>query len=121
MANIETDFPKNLSYNLKELAGGFNKQKVKVLGDLQTTSASGVIRFKLLPTNAIVDLRCLVLYFTGSSAGTGSTTSYIRRFTQFFPDFPVFFLFPISKSESGKKKHKISPIFPLFPLFFLLL
>ena len=75
--NIEIGYPKNLAYNLKELLGGFNKQKVKVLGDLQTTSASGVVRFKL-PANAIVDLRSLVLYFTGSTAGTGSTTSYIH-------------------------------------------
>ena len=77
MANIETGFPKNLSYNLKELAGGFNKQKVKVLGDLQTTNASGVVRYKL-PSGVIVDLRSIVLYFTGSTAGTGSTTSYLH-------------------------------------------
>jgi hypothetical protein len=78
MANIETGFPKNLAYNLKELGGGgFNKQKVKVLGDLQTTYASGVVRFKL-PANAIVDLRSLVLYFTGSVTGSGSTTSYLH-------------------------------------------
>jgi len=77
MANIETGFPKNLAYNLKELAGGFNKQKVKILGDLQSVSASGIVRFKL-PSNTIVDLRSLVLYFTGATAGTGSTTSYIH-------------------------------------------
>ena len=81
MANIETGFPKNLSYALKELAGGFNKQKVKCLGDLQTVNANGVVRFKL-PSNAIVDLRSLVLYFTGSTAGTGSTVSYLH-----FPRF----------------------------------
>ena len=75
--NIEIGYPKNLAYNLKELLGGFNKQKVKVLGDLQTTAASGVVHFKL-PANAIVYLHSLVLYFTGSTAGTGSTTSYIH-------------------------------------------
>ena len=77
MTNIETSFPKNLSYNLKELGGGFNKQKVKILGDLQTTSAGGVVRFKL-PSGTIIDLRSLVLYMTGSTAGTGSTTAYIH-------------------------------------------
>jgi len=77
MANIETGFPKNLAYNLKELAGGFNKQKVKILGDLQSVSANGIVRFKL-PSNTIVDLRSLVLYFSGTVAGTGSTTSYLH-------------------------------------------
>ncbi len=77
MTNIETGFPKKLSYNLKELAGGFSKQKVKILGDLQTVKASGTVRFKL-PSNAIVDLRSVVLYFSGACSGTGSTTSYLR-------------------------------------------
>ena len=75
--NIETSYPKNLSYNLKELGSGFNKQKVKILGDLQTITAGGVVRFKL-PTGTIIDLRSLVLYFTGSCDGTGSTTSYLH-------------------------------------------
>ena len=95
MANIETGFPKNLAYNLKELAGGFNKQKVKVLGDLQSTSASDVVRFKL-PTGVIVDLRSLVLYFTGSTAGTRSTTSYIQ-----FPRYSSSFLQRITLSVNN--------------------
>lgn len=73
----ERDFPKNLAYKLKELYGGFNKQKVKILGDLQSVSAGGVVRFKL-PSNTILDLRSLVLYMTGATSGTGSTTSYIH-------------------------------------------
>jgi hypothetical protein len=77
MENIEAGFPKNLSYNMKELAGGFNKHKVKILSDLQTVNASGTVRFKL-PSNAIVDLHSVVLYFTGACSGTGSTTSYLH-------------------------------------------
>lgn len=71
------DFPRNLNYNLKELTAGLNKQKVKILADFQTTNAGGTIRFKL-PAGTIIDLRSLVLYFTGSITGTGSTTSYLH-------------------------------------------
>lgn len=81
MANIETGFPKNLAYSLKELNSGFNKQKCKILADLQSGSAGSVVRFKL-PTNVIVDLRSIVLYMTGSCQGTGSTVSYFH-----FPRF----------------------------------
>lgn len=76
--NIQTGFPKNLAYNLKELGGGFNKQKVKILPDLQTVNAGGVVRYKL-PSGVIIDLRSLVMYMTGTASGTvAGGTGYIH-------------------------------------------
>lgn len=77
MSDIQTGFPKNLAYNLKQLAGGFTKQKVKVLGDKTSVQANGTVRF-LLPRGGLVDFRSLVLFFTGSTSGTGSTATSLH-------------------------------------------
>lgn len=77
MTDIQTGFPKNLAYNLKKLAGGFTKQKVKITPDKVSADANGVVRF-LLPRGSLIDFRSLVMYMTGSTAGTGSTTSYLH-------------------------------------------
>lgn len=70
-------FPKNLSYTLKKLQGSINKQRVKINSDRSSYNSSQTIRFTL-PRGSIVDFRSLVIYATGSTAGTGSTTSYIH-------------------------------------------
>lgn len=71
-------FPKNLAYSLKELGdAGFTKQKVKVLGDKTSVDANGTVRF-LLPRGGLVDFRSLVLFFTGATAGTGSTSTSLH-------------------------------------------
>ena len=77
MTDIKTGFPKNLAYNLKRLAGGFTKQKVKVLPDKSSADANGVVRF-LLPRGSLVDFRSLALFFKGSCSGTGTYLNFPR-------------------------------------------
>lgn len=76
MAEIGS-YPKNLSFTLKKLHGSINKQRVKINADRSTYNSTQTIRFTL-PRGSIVDFRSLVIYATGSTAGTGSTTSYIH-------------------------------------------
>ena len=70
-------FPKNLAYNLKKLQGSINKQRVKILADNTSYKSTQQIRFNL-PRGAILDLRSLVIYATGATSGTGSSTSYVH-------------------------------------------
>lgn len=77
MSDIATGFPKNLAYNLKRLQAGFTKTKVKILPDKTSVSANDTLRF-LLPRGTIIDFRSLCLFFTGATAGTGSTATYFH-------------------------------------------
>ena len=70
-------FPKNLAYNLKRLQGSINKQRVKITSDNGSYKSSQQIRFNL-PSGAILDLRSLVIYATGSTNGTGSSQTYFH-------------------------------------------
>ena len=70
-------FPKNLAYNLKKLQGSINKQRVKILADNTSYKSTQQILFNL-PRGAILDLRSLVIYATGATSGTGSSTSYVH-------------------------------------------
>lgn len=82
MSSLKTDFPKNLAYNLKELSGGFNKQKVKILPDLQIVNAGGTCRFKL-PSGVIIDLRSLVMYMSGTTAGVAAPNANATHFPRY--------------------------------------
>ena len=71
-------FPKNLAYNVKTLSG-FSKTIVKMTPTPNTAVSAGQTLKVRLPSNSLVDLRTLTMYYEGTctnSSGTG--TGFLR-------------------------------------------
>jgi hypothetical protein len=69
-------FPKNLAYNVKSLSG-FSKTVVKLTPTPNTVVEVGNTFKVRLPSNTLVDLRTLSLFYEGTCTSTGGT-GYLR-------------------------------------------
>ena len=72
-------FPKNLAYNVKTLSG-FSKTIVKMTPTPNSAVSAGQTLKVRLPSNALVDLRTLTLYYEGTCTNTGGTGTGFLRF-----------------------------------------
>ena len=72
-------FPKNLAYNVKTLSG-FSKTIVKMTPTPNSAVSAGQTLKVRLPSNALVDLRTLTLYYEGTCTNTGGTGNGYLRF-----------------------------------------
>jgi hypothetical protein len=71
-------FPKNLAYNVKTLSG-FSKTIVKMTPTPNTAVSAGQTLKVRLPSNSLVDLRTLTMYYEGTCTNTGgSGTGWLR-------------------------------------------
>ena len=71
-------FPRNLAYSVKSLSG-FSKTTVKITPDSSVAVPAGdTIRVKL-PSNSLIDLRTLSMFFTGTTTSTAPTTCHFPR------------------------------------------
>ena len=70
-------FPRNLAYSVKSLSG-FSKTTVKLTPDKFTAVPAGdTIRVKL-PTNSLIDLRTLTMFFEGTTTSTAGKCHFPR-------------------------------------------
>jgi hypothetical protein len=65
-------FPKNLAYNVKTLSG-FSKTICKLTPTPNSTVSAGQTLKVRLPSNALIDLRTLTMYYEGTCTNTGGT------------------------------------------------
>ena len=72
-------FPKNLAYNVKTLSG-FSKTIVKMTPTPNTAVSAGQTLKVRLPSNSLVDLRTLTMYYEGTCTNTGGTGNGFLRF-----------------------------------------
>jgi hypothetical protein len=71
-------FPKNLAYNVKTLSG-FSKTICKLTPTPNSAVSAGQTLKVRLPSNALLDLRTLTMYYEGTCTNTGgSGTGYLR-------------------------------------------
>ena len=72
-------FPKNLAYNVKTLSG-FSKTIVKMTPTPNSAVSAGQTLRVRLPSNALLDLRTLTMYYEGTCTNTGGTGTGFLRF-----------------------------------------
>ena len=72
-------FPKNLAYNVKTLSG-FSKTIVKMTPTPNSAVSAGQTLRVRLPSNALLDLRTLTMYYEGTCTNTGGTGNGYLRF-----------------------------------------
>jgi hypothetical protein len=72
-------FPKNLTYNVKTLSG-FSKTIVKYTPTPNSDVSTGQTLRVRLPSNVLLDLRTLTMYYEGTWSNTGGTGSGYLRF-----------------------------------------
>lgn len=72
-------FPKNLAYNVKTLSG-FSKTIVKMTPTPNSAVSAGQTLKVRLPSNALLDLRTLTMYYEGTCTNTGGTGNGYLRF-----------------------------------------
>ena len=70
-------YPKNLSYIARRLAG-FSKNNFRLLTLNQTSATPGQIVTVDLPSNALVDLNSLTMYFKGTTTTTAGAADFSR-------------------------------------------
>jgi hypothetical protein len=74
-----SSFPKNLAYNVKTLSG-FSKTICKCTPTPNTAVSAGQTLRVRLPSNALIDLRTLTLYYEGTCTNTGGSGNGYLRF-----------------------------------------
>lgn len=70
-------YPKNLQYVARKLAG-FSKQNFKMLTLNMTQAGPSSVITVDLPSNALVDLQTLTMFFKGSTSASGGTAVFSR-------------------------------------------
>lgn len=66
-------YPSKFMLNVKKLAGGMNRQTIKILPDRTTCEPNGIMTFRM-PLGAIVDLESLMWYYKVTDSGTSPLT-----------------------------------------------
>ena len=72
-SEFPASYPSKFMLSVKKLAGGMNRQTIKVLPDRTTCEPNGIMTFRM-PLGAIVDLESLMWYFKVTDSGTSPLT-----------------------------------------------
>lgn len=72
-SEFPASYPSKFMLSVKKLAGGMNRQTIKILPDRTTCEPNGIMTFRM-PLGAIVDLESLMWYFKVTDSGTSPLT-----------------------------------------------
>lgn len=76
--SIPSGFPRSLSYNIKQLSGGFSRINTKITPDRQSLIGPSDISTFKLPSNCLIDLRTLGTFFKITCSATTGTAQLPR-------------------------------------------